>query len=338
MINQVVRLVAPRHLEIFMREVEAAPDDVVVKPLFLSICAADQRYYTGARKKAVLDKKLPLCLIHEGVGQVLRDPKGQFAPGTKVVMVPNAPTEEDEIIKENYRRSSFFCSSNCDGFMQNLLCVDRKRALPIGAIEPQTASLLEPVSVVINAIDQFKKCAHGRRENFGVWGDGSIGFMMALMLKVVFPQSRVTVFGADAEKMEYFSFADASYSINAIPDNITVDHAFECVGGLTAADAVNQIIHTIQPQGSIGLLGVSENPVRVATRMVLEKGLTLYGNSRSGRDDFQSAIDILQDKAIAAYIRNLISEIVPVGDLGDIYYAFDSDSNNPFKTVMRWQM
>lgn len=338
MINQIVRLVSPRHLDIFFKEVQAGDDELIIRPLYLSICAADQRYYTGIRKKAVLDKKLPLCLIHEGVGQILHDPRAELKRGSCVALIPNQPTEEDAVIKENYRRGSYFRSSNSDGFMQNLLVLGRDRLLPIGNLDPQTAALLEPVSVIINALDQFSKVAHERRETFGVWGDGSIGYLMTLLLKHFFPRACTYIFGADRQKMEYFSFADHVYSINDIPRHLTIDHSFECVGGPSSADAVNQMINHINPQGAIGLLGVSENPVRIETRMVLEKGLTFFGNSRSSREDFEKAIEVLQDKAVAAYVRNLISELVVINSLDDIYNAFNADTNNPFKTVMRWQM
>ncbi len=40
-------------------------------------------------------------------------------------------------------------------------------------------------------------------------------------------------------------------------------------------------------------MGVSENPVGIDTRSVLAEGLTLRGVSRSSREDFQRAVDIL---------------------------------------------
>ncbi len=45
-------------------------------------------------------EKLPMSLIHEGVGEVVFDSKGVFNKGTKVVMVPNTPTEKDDVIAE----------------------------------------------------------------------------------------------------------------------------------------------------------------------------------------------------------------------------------------------
>ena len=45
-------------------------DHVIIRPTHLSICNADQRYYQGTRDPEVLAKKLPMALIHEGIGVV----------------------------------------------------------------------------------------------------------------------------------------------------------------------------------------------------------------------------------------------------------------------------
>ena len=55
-----------------------------------------------------------------------------------------------------------------------------------------------------------------------------------------------------------------------------VDHAFECAGGEGSVAAIEQIIDRIN-RGTVSLLGVSENNVPINTRMVLEKGLRLFG-------------------------------------------------------------
>ncbi len=102
MINQVYQLVAPRQFEVTYNNVDIYSDYVIVRPLYMSICAADQRYYTGSRDENVYCQKLPMSLIHEGVGEVVFDSKGVFNKGTKVIMVPNTPTEKDDVIAENY--------------------------------------------------------------------------------------------------------------------------------------------------------------------------------------------------------------------------------------------
>ena len=70
------------------------------------------------------------------------------------------------------------------------------------------------------------------------------------------------------EKLNYFSFADEVKLITELEPDFMVDHAFECVGGIKSEDAIEQIIDHINPEGCISLMGVSEEPVDVNTRMV----------------------------------------------------------------------
>ncbi len=121
MLNTVYRLTAPRTIEPVVVSQDTA-GKVIVRPTHLSICNADQRYYQGTRSKEVLAKKLPMALIHEGIGRVVGDDTGTFTPGDCVVMLPNAPVEKDAFIAENYLRSSQFCGSGFDGFMQRPWC------------------------------------------------------------------------------------------------------------------------------------------------------------------------------------------------------------------------
>ena len=95
MINCHYRLHSPKRIGIDFVEEQETENTVVVRPVYLSICAADERYYQGKRDPKVLAKKLPMSLIHEAVGIVLKDPKGEFEVGTKVVMIPNTPIEHN---------------------------------------------------------------------------------------------------------------------------------------------------------------------------------------------------------------------------------------------------
>ena len=338
MLNTVVKLTSPRNLETFFKEEEYDGETVIVRPTYMSICAADQRYYQGKRKKEILDKKLPLALIHESVGEVIYDPKHKIKKGTKVVMIPNTPVEENDTIKENYLRSSKFRSSSSDGFMQNAVFMRRDRIIPIGEVKEEIASQLELISVAVNAVESFLQKSHKNIERIGVWGCGSVGYIQALVLKKYFPNSKIIVIGTRREKLNYFSFADETYINTELDQNFKVDHAFECVGGPKAEEAINQMIDVIEPQGTIALLGVTEEPVDINTRMVLEKGITLIGNSRSSYSDFAKSIELLQDEEMQDYVYNIISEFIDINSVNDINIAFDNDSTNEFKTVMKWNL
>ncbi|RSD26977.1 ribitol-5-phosphate dehydrogenase [Mesobacillus subterraneus] len=343
MINQVYRLVSPRQFEVTYkdRSLKFDEDFVVIRPTHLSICAADQRYYTGTRGFEALAKKLPMALVHEGIGKVVYDPRGELSSGTLVVMVPNTPLEQDDIIAENYLRSSKFRSSGYDGFMQDYVFLGRDRIVPLpDNINPQVAAFTELITISTHAIARFERKSHLRRQVFGVWGDGNLGFITALILKKKYKDSKVIVFGKTEYKLDNFTFVDEVYQIDRIPEDLWIDHGFECVGGQGSQFAINQIIDYIQPEGSISILGVSEYPVEINTRMVLEKGITVIGSSRSGREDFVQTVDFMKEYPdILEYFGILVGHVCVVKTIQDIIHAFEKDLTSSWgKTVMEWRI
>lgn len=340
MINTVYRLSAPRRFEIAFEDIELFGKNAVVRPTHLSICNADMRYYLGTRDAKVLAEKLPMALIHEGAGEVVFDPTGTFKSGDKVVMVPNLACEEDEVIAENYLRSSKFCGSTMDGFLQEYVEISPKRlvALPEN-INMNVAAFTEIVSVSVHAISRFDKIAHKRRNTIGVWGDGNLGYITSLFLKKQFPQSKITVFGTTFEKLSDFTFADETYVVSNVPEGVQIDHAFECVGSNGSPIAIEQIISLIRPEGTISIMGVSEYPVPINTRMILEKGLRMFGSSRSGVADFKKTVEMYKTTPeIIDYLGNLISSVNTVRTVADIKNAFEKDTRKAFgKTIMKWE-
>ncbi|OCA84649.1 ribitol-5-phosphate dehydrogenase [Bacillus sp. FJAT-27986] len=343
MINQVYRLVSPRQFEVAYndRSLQYHEDFVVVRPTHLSICAADQRYYTGSRGKEAMAKKLPMALIHEAIGKVVYDPKGEIKNGTMVVMIPNTPTEKDEVIGENYLRSSKFRSSGYDGFMQDYVFMGRDRIveLPEG-IDPYVVAFTELMTITTHVLSRFESRSHKRRNVFGVWGDGNLGFITTLFLKKMYKDCKVIIFGKTGYKLDNFSFVDEVYTIDEIPEDLRIDHAFECVGGKGSQYAIDQMIDHLHPEGSISLMGVSEFPVEVNTRMILEKGITLIGSSRSGREDFVRTVNFLKENPdVVDYLGTLVGEVQEVKTIGDILSAFEKDLTSSWgKTVMEWKI
>ena len=342
MLNCVYRLIAPRSIEPVQLEVPMlGASAVAVRPTHLSICNADMRYYLGTRGADVLARKLPMALIHEGIGRVLSDPSGAFAPGQRVVMLPNNPHEADPFIAENYLRSSEFCGSGFDGFMQECMYLPARRviALPDG-IDNETAAFTEIVSVAMHAVTRFEAIAPARRDCVGVWGDGNLGYIVALILRMRYPSMRIVVVGRNAYKLNDFTFVDDAFTSYDVPAGLAVDHAFECCGGDGAAAAIDQIIDAMQPEGTVSLLGVSENPVPVNTRMVLEKGLRLFGSSRSGRADFEAVVSLYREKPeVLGYLSLLVGDVVPVRAVSDMTRAFEADLRKTMgKTIMEWRV
>lgn len=339
MLNTVYQLKGPRQFEIAFQDIPLDDEHVIVRPTHLSICNADQRYYQGLRAEEILKQKLPMALIHEGIGTVTYDPTGTYEVGTAVIMIPNQPSETDDIIAENYLRSSKFRASSMDGFLQEYISItpDRLVVLP-DDINRVVAAYTELVSVSYHAVSRFLDTAHARRDTIAIWGDGNLGYITSLLLRYRMPESKIIVFGVNEYKLSDFSFADETYLVSEIPDDLQINHAFECVGGSAAPKAINQIIDCIIPEGTISILGVTEDLAPINTRLILEKGLRMFGTSRSGREDFVGLIELYKEHPeIVAYLENIVGSQIVVRDVKDIAAAFETDIHKLIgKTVMIW--
>lgn len=340
MINHLYKLIQPFLIERCCDTIDIQdPDRVIVRPKLLSICKADMRYYMGQRDPEVLKKRLPMALIHEACGEVLYDPTGQFQKYDKVVLLPNMGGK-DTFYLENYRLDSVFRSSKADGFMQELVSLDPAHLVSYQRTGmDEVFAFTEFISVAVHAVDSFLKISHDRRERICVFGDGALSYAVCSVLRKQLPHAHIAVMGKHNSKLQYFNFVNETINIQYQPIHNLYDHAFECTGGAGCTKAIDQIIDVIQPQGTIMLLGVSEEPVPIATRMVLEKGLTIQGRSRSGRKDFEKAVDWLEhDDKFASRMKHLVSEKVDVSSINDIGTAFDLATTANFKVIMNWMM
>ena len=337
MINYIYQLVSPKVFSVKYSDISFS-DKVIVRPEYLAVCHADQRYFLGQRDIKVLNQKLPMALIHECCGKVVYDPQGKMKPGQRVVMIPNTPVRKNDVIYENYDKGSYFLSSGHDGFMREFVELDSDRVVPYDNVDPRVAAITEFVSVGVHATSRFDLLAHTNRARIGIWGDGSLAYVVANVIKARFPQSKIAVIGMDKRKLSQFSFVDETYLSTEIPKDFEVDHAFECCGGEGSYYAIEDVISYINPQGALVLMGVSENKVAINTRMVLEKGMTLIGCSRSGREDFEKAVELMENSDFERRMKVIIYEDEPVRSIGDISRVMANDLTTPFKTVFKWEM
>ena len=339
MINRIYRLTAPKVFSVEYEDMELS-GGILVKPTYMSVCRADQRYYLGQRSAEVLKKKLPMALIHESAAEVVYDSEGEFRRGEQVVLVPNVPPKDfaDGEIYENYAKGSAFLSSGIDGFLREYAVLDRSRVVRASNIAGHIASSAELMSVAVHAIDRMSRIAHSKREKIGVWGDGSVAYFLCVALKKLMPEVKIAVIGKSASKLAYYSFCDEVYDASDIPGDFFCDHAFECCGGEGSSFALDDIIKYINAQGTVLLMGVSENKVPILTRMVLEKGLCLVGSSRSGRADFECAVEILSDKSAQHRIERVTEYFGEVRSTRDLHTVFDRSMTGEFKTSFKFDV
>lgn len=313
---------------------------VLVRPLYLSVCRADERYYSGTRDSKILARKLPMALIHEAVGIVEYSNESTYEVGSLVAMIPNHSFEHDTLVTDNYLATSKFSSSSEDGFLQELISIDYERLVKIPNEVPASLSaLIEVASIAVQGLKQLQRVMIPRIRRLGIWGDGNVAYITAVIASNLYPECEIYVFGKHPEKLSYFSFAH-TVDINEIAKGMWVDQVVEAVGGNGSESAVEQAINVINPGGTIVLSGVSEYPIEINTRKILEKGLTLIGTSRSIKSNFEQAIEIMKADPIARKrMQLLIQSIRDIHSEKDIIDSFEFDLSLTWgKTIMHWNL
>ena len=347
MLGKSFKIVEPRRFDLYIDDLVCASDEAIVKIEYAAICKADLRYYLGARDKRTLGFKYPMNLLHEAVGSIILDKTNRFKVGERVVLVPNIipKTKHDCVhcvcaradLGENYCPNSFFASSNYNGFAREYVNypVDYLIKIPLD-LEPQLATFTELISVAISA---SRRLNLNGDEAIGVWGDGVLGYILSTTLRYLH-KGKIVVVGKDEGKLRQFK-AHAHYLAGdpKISEE-ELEIAYECVGGRFSAEAINEIIDQIVVGGRIVLTGVAEEQIGINTRKILEKGLSLYGVTRSNKNDFEKALTLLVDEKYQADISPLLLKELVINDITDFYRAFEEELGNKRlgKNVLRFNL
>ena len=68
MINQIYQLTKPKFINVkYQEEAIEQENHILIRPNYMAVCHADQRYYQGKRDPKILNKKLPMAMIHESM-------------------------------------------------------------------------------------------------------------------------------------------------------------------------------------------------------------------------------------------------------------------------------
>lgn len=337
LLSKTYHLTEPWRFEEKTVERELKEGSVSVKPTLASVCHADLRYYTGQRSKEILDKKLPMALFHEGIGEITKSSHPDRTVGEKVIIIPNIPgylmdgTSKAECcdsckkgLADNYCERGVFMGSGYDGIAQEQVVIPSECALPIPKEVPdQIAVLSELCTVSYHAIARANMDINNVR--VAVFGDGPVGYLTAAMLHYVYnvPKERLRVFGAVEEKLAQFTFAEChlvhDYDFSSA---VPVDLAIECTGAAFSESAANQAIDLMDRGAGLVLMGVSENRVPLNTRDILEKGLSLHGSSRSSVPDYKAVMEAMKNpdyqQALAKILPDKKTPVQNTEDLQNI--------------------
>ena len=312
-------LVKPYEIGERRRLIDKIPENyVLLKMIVAGICGSDVLYFKGYKEKWKLEKRLPICLLHEGVAEVV-ETKGETSvkPGDKVVIMPLTACGEYIACKmklgENLCLNPKFLASTCDGLARTLLVYPASKVIPIPEkLDLRIAVLTEPLSAVLNAIEVSNLSGN---EKIAIIGDGTIGYLLASTLSRFFKVQRedLHVIGVVEEKLSIFE--DIAEVINVHKEHEKLrelknrlDIVFEAVGGKAHEKTIDQALDLLRPAGKLVILGIpgeEKTPIRV--QKIVSKSLIVKGSFWSRMDHFKKALNLLKDKEFQKMMKRTIS-------------------------------
>ncbi|WP_407855306.1 alcohol dehydrogenase catalytic domain-containing protein [Enterococcus hailinensis] len=349
--SRVYSLVKPGVIEEIYKERTIPEGWVSVETSYASICHADLRYFAGQRRPEALAKKLPMALLHEGIGVVTDTQSKKFSIGDRVVVVPNIPgqvlhpeIDQKPDIPVNYSKGNAFLGSGYDGLAQSrLVHPEDCLVLVPDEIPNEIAVLSELSSVSHHAISHVKEKLEKPETKVALFGDGPVGYFTAVMLKYIYgvDADHFVVFGAADEKLSQFDFARTENVLSYDFENSAekFDVLIECTGGRFSESALNQAIMIADSLADIIFMGVTEELVPIDTRDILEKGITAHGSSRSSTFDFEAVIKgMLNPEYRSALSKILPEKISEISSGDDFSCVMEKFVKNPGwnKTVMHF--
>ena len=334
MFSTIYKVTSPGVVEEFVDVVEDIESKVLVKIDVMAICKADIRYFLGAREKSVLEHKYPLAPIHEAVGHVIKDPTGTFKKGDRVILIPNSVDEKfyqdkenrrclRKDLGENYYSKATFRSSTTDGFMREYYTVSPDLLVKYENVAPSIAVFSELLSVASAAL---RRIDFNEVNKLALFGDGIMAYIVYIVLRHDHPNLDLTVFGVDQNKLACFK--DVKTTTFEEYKGEKFDTLIECVGGRFSEDAINNMIKLAIPGADLILMGVSEDKVLINTRVILDKGLSLKGVTRSTREDFEHAAKIISDKKSQDLLNIMVLSENKISSVADIYRCYEEEIKN----------
>ena len=310
-------LVEPYRFEVREKVIEEIPEGhLLLRPIIAGICGSETLYFRGEKEPEKLKARLPMCLLHEGVAEVVEAGEGtRLKVGTKVVVNPMIPCGKCHACKsgmENLCQNARYMAATANGLARTLFTYPEERVIPIPrGVEPEVAALTEPLTIALNAIEES-----GIREGelVAVIGDGPIGYFIALLASRVRKVSREHLYliGVVDEKLSLAR--DFASTINSARESEKlaelsgmVDIVFEAVGGRAHRLTIREAIDLLKPGGKCLLLGISMGDVPVNVTKIVNKGLTFRGVTRSRMEHYIKILDLLKEKSFSAMVKRVIS-------------------------------
>ena len=302
-----------------------SPGEVQLEVSYVGICGTDLHILHGAMDGRV---SMPLAFGHEVSGTVTAVGAGVagWAPGDQACIFPLLPDGSCDACIRGFGHICVnldFIGIDSPGGLQQLWNVPEGTLVRVpDSIDLRDAALIEPVAV---AVHDVRRAGVSAGASVVVLGGGPIGVLIASVARSI--GARVAV--AELEPSRRQTIVDLGLNAAAAGDDLPswvnewtggagADFVFEVSG---SAGGVLQSASLARVRGTVVIVAIHPRPREVDLHRVFWRELTVIGTRVYERDDFDRAIELMDEGAIPTEV---ITHVFPLHQIGDALDTLES--------------
>ncbi len=333
-------MVSPGVIEI--REVEVPGTDaesVLVKIACIGICGSDIHVYHGEHPYT----SYPVVQGHEVSGVVTEVGSGvsEFRVGDKVTIEPQVFCGKCYACRQGMYN---ICSElkvmgfQTEGAASDYVSVNRKHAVKLpDEMDLRFGAMIEPLAVGVRAV---RKAGSMKGKQVLVMGAGPIGNLTAQTAQAM-GAAKVMITDVNPVRLENALLCGIDAGVDVLNENLEsrlceefgretrADVIFECAGVQNSISAAVSLAR----KGSV-IVGVAVygSPPTVDMALVNECELTLIGTARYTKEDFMTAISLVEDHKIE--LEPLITDVVSLEQYSRAYRNIEDHPEHTMKVLI----
>jgi threonine dehydrogenase-like Zn-dependent dehydrogenase len=295
------------------------PGEVVVTPEAVGICGSDYHFFLGELSDAAGGAQFPRVQGHEVAGRIAALGPGcrdQLELGQRIALWPLRACGECypcSVGRPNTCDNFELIGIHLDGGLQQRLQTGQDQVFPIEVQSAAVASLTEPLSIGVRAVN---RAAVAPGERVVVLGAGPIGQCICLVARD--RGAEVLMIDLQERRLALGEAMGASTLVWTDPEAV-VDDARRWAGGdgppvvfdaTGAAAAVLAMVEMVASAGRAVQVGMSNEMVPLRVGLLTEKELDLLGVSCCGAEEFTEAVRLVE--ANQAVLAGLVSHEFPL--------------------------
>lgn len=301
-------LVKPGEFEERERMVHAPPAGFsLLSVVRTAICGSDMHYWKGEKAPEKLRARIPLILLHEGVCLDVSSGKRVVPLAGYAINVP-----ENFRGRENLWPSLPYMGATAHGLARTHFLYPQELLVSVpGVVSDEVATLTEPFSVALKAVDESGALSE---KQVAVIGTGGLAYLLVLALRFEknVSEKNIWVFGISDESLKIFNGLArlVNYKKSAVfaRPNFGYDLVFEAVGGPNMQKILSFAFDLVAPGGKLGVLGIADGDILIPANRLVNHSISLDGLTRSTKNEYVLALELLSRQDIHNLARKLINE------------------------------